>query len=455
VVGGAGGAAVRGAVGGRFQALLAPRRSLLQRRLLRGCLPPCSQCPSCSPPPPLGPRRYQFFGSSPLLHGRQFEAEFDWGGTHVVVMSCIVEGEGEIERAGALLPHPRLPVWPLSHPRLTRLNPAFDPLSSHNRPARVLCRPPQRLLPHRERLRPVSGRAGRGGTECTVQEAGLFRRRILSCKWQLWQPQGAGSVARRPWHAPPPPRRPPTQLTTLAATTTSSALTSSARPPSSSCCRRGASPTSCTATTGGREGGSRWPVDGPLVAPGHVTAMTQAWRRAPGGAGWRGHVKLAPDPQKCPLYWRPTPGKPRTWPRPTGTTTTPTACGSPRWGGGLWDSSGGLWGPFVGRQTEGGRATLAARRARGAAPTGVAPSPRRTQLALTPIDQPQPGPPLPPGRVHHPQHELRAAQDRGGGLLQPEVHDRGGWEVWGGGGSLGGGKFGWREVWGKRREAAG
>jgi starch synthase len=36
--------------------------------------------------------RYEFFGASPLLGGRQFEAEFDWGGTHIVVTSCIVEG---------------------------------------------------------------------------------------------------------------------------------------------------------------------------------------------------------------------------------------------------------------------------------------------------------------------------------------------------------------------------
>ena len=35
---------------------------------------------------------YQFFGASPLLGGRQFEAEFDWGGAHIVVTSCVVEG---------------------------------------------------------------------------------------------------------------------------------------------------------------------------------------------------------------------------------------------------------------------------------------------------------------------------------------------------------------------------
>ncbi|KAI8475202.1 MAG: hypothetical protein J3K34DRAFT_517637 [Monoraphidium minutum] len=35
---------------------------------------------------------YQFFNASPLLGGRQFEAEFDWGGTRVVVTSCTVEG---------------------------------------------------------------------------------------------------------------------------------------------------------------------------------------------------------------------------------------------------------------------------------------------------------------------------------------------------------------------------
>ena len=35
---------------------------------------------------------YSFFGSSPLLGGRQFEAAFDWGGTHIVVTSCVVEG---------------------------------------------------------------------------------------------------------------------------------------------------------------------------------------------------------------------------------------------------------------------------------------------------------------------------------------------------------------------------
>lgn len=56
--------------------------------------PPHADLSSLSPlpPPPTGPPRYQFFGASPLLGGRQFEAEFDWGGTHVVVTSCIVEG---------------------------------------------------------------------------------------------------------------------------------------------------------------------------------------------------------------------------------------------------------------------------------------------------------------------------------------------------------------------------
>ncbi len=35
--------------------------------------------------------RYDFLLSSPLLGGMQLEAEFDWGGTHIWVSSCVVE----------------------------------------------------------------------------------------------------------------------------------------------------------------------------------------------------------------------------------------------------------------------------------------------------------------------------------------------------------------------------
>ncbi len=37
-------------------------------------------------------RRYDFFLQSPLLGATQLEAEFDWGGTHVWVSTCVVQG---------------------------------------------------------------------------------------------------------------------------------------------------------------------------------------------------------------------------------------------------------------------------------------------------------------------------------------------------------------------------
>ena len=37
-------------------------------------------------------RRYDFFLASPLLGGTQYETEFDFGGTHVYVSTCVVEG---------------------------------------------------------------------------------------------------------------------------------------------------------------------------------------------------------------------------------------------------------------------------------------------------------------------------------------------------------------------------
>lgn len=46
--------------------------------------------PLLNPPPP--PTRYGFFGGSPLLGGTTLETEFDFGGTRVVVTTCIVEG---------------------------------------------------------------------------------------------------------------------------------------------------------------------------------------------------------------------------------------------------------------------------------------------------------------------------------------------------------------------------
>ena len=36
--------------------------------------------------------RYDFFLQSPLLGATQLEAEFDWGGTHVWVSTCVVQG---------------------------------------------------------------------------------------------------------------------------------------------------------------------------------------------------------------------------------------------------------------------------------------------------------------------------------------------------------------------------
>ena len=36
-------------------------------------------------------RRYDFFLQSPLLGATRLEAEFDWGGTHIWVSTCVVE----------------------------------------------------------------------------------------------------------------------------------------------------------------------------------------------------------------------------------------------------------------------------------------------------------------------------------------------------------------------------
>ena len=36
--------------------------------------------------------RYDFFLQSPLLGAMQLEAEFDWGGTHIWVSTCVVQG---------------------------------------------------------------------------------------------------------------------------------------------------------------------------------------------------------------------------------------------------------------------------------------------------------------------------------------------------------------------------
>ena len=37
-------------------------------------------------------RRYDFFLQSPLLGATQYETEFDWGGTHIWVSTCVVQG---------------------------------------------------------------------------------------------------------------------------------------------------------------------------------------------------------------------------------------------------------------------------------------------------------------------------------------------------------------------------
>lgn len=37
-------------------------------------------------------QRYDFFLASPLLGATQYETEFDFGGTHVFVSTCVVEG---------------------------------------------------------------------------------------------------------------------------------------------------------------------------------------------------------------------------------------------------------------------------------------------------------------------------------------------------------------------------
>ena len=37
-------------------------------------------------------RRYDFLLASPLLGATRLEAEFDWGGTHVWVSTCVVQG---------------------------------------------------------------------------------------------------------------------------------------------------------------------------------------------------------------------------------------------------------------------------------------------------------------------------------------------------------------------------
>jgi hypothetical protein len=39
-----------------------------------------------------GCRRYDFFLASPLLGATRYETEFDFGGTHVYVSTCVVEG---------------------------------------------------------------------------------------------------------------------------------------------------------------------------------------------------------------------------------------------------------------------------------------------------------------------------------------------------------------------------
>ena len=49
----------------------------------------------------LSARRYDFFLQSPLLGATRLEAEFDWGGTHIWVSTCVVEV------CPALLPTPR------------------------------------------------------------------------------------------------------------------------------------------------------------------------------------------------------------------------------------------------------------------------------------------------------------------------------------------------------------
>ena len=36
-------------------------------------------------------RRYDFFLQSPLLGATRLEAEFDWGGTHIWVSTCVVQ----------------------------------------------------------------------------------------------------------------------------------------------------------------------------------------------------------------------------------------------------------------------------------------------------------------------------------------------------------------------------
>ena len=36
--------------------------------------------------------RYDFFLQSPLLGATQLEADFDWGGTHIWVSTCVVQG---------------------------------------------------------------------------------------------------------------------------------------------------------------------------------------------------------------------------------------------------------------------------------------------------------------------------------------------------------------------------
>jgi starch synthase len=36
--------------------------------------------------------RYDFFLQSPLLGATRYETEFDWGGTHIWVSTCVVQG---------------------------------------------------------------------------------------------------------------------------------------------------------------------------------------------------------------------------------------------------------------------------------------------------------------------------------------------------------------------------
>lgn len=43
-------------------------------------------------PPPSHLKRYRFFSHSPLLGAMQLETEFDWGGTRIIVTTCVVEG---------------------------------------------------------------------------------------------------------------------------------------------------------------------------------------------------------------------------------------------------------------------------------------------------------------------------------------------------------------------------